>query len=52
VAIGEIVTYQVTISIPAGSDLANAKMTDTMDTGLSFDACLSITGVGLTLSDG
>ena len=52
VAIGEIVEYQVTIVIPAGSSLDNATMTDTMDLGLSFVACQSITGPGLTTSVG
>jgi LPXTG-site transpeptidase (sortase) family protein len=51
-AIGEIVTYEVTVSIPAGNLLTNAKMTDTMDLGLSFDECLGISGAGLTTSMG
>ncbi len=51
VAIGEIVEYQVTINIPAHASLNNASMTDTMDLGLSFDECVSITGAGLTTTN-
>ena len=52
VAIGEIIEYQVTISIPAHASLTNASMTDTMDLGLSFDECVGITGTGLTTTFG
>ncbi len=51
VAIGEIVEYQVTINIPAHASLDSASMTDTMDLGLSFDECVSITGAGLTTTN-
>ena len=49
VAIGEIVTYQVIVNIPQGT-FDNARLVDTMDRGLSFMDCISITGAGLTTS--
>ena len=49
VAIGEIVTYQVMVNISQGV-FDNAKLVDTMDRGLSFMDCSSITGTGLTTS--
>lgn len=42
VAIGEIVEYTVTVVVPPGV-FANSQLTDTMDRGLSFVSCLSIT---------
>jgi LPXTG-site transpeptidase (sortase) family protein len=51
VAIGEIVTYQVSIIIPSGT-FANAKLVDTMQRGLAFVKCDSITGGALTTSIG
>ncbi len=49
VAIGEILTYQVTVNVSQGV-FANARLVDTMERGLSFVDCLSITGTGLTTS--
>jgi LPXTG-site transpeptidase (sortase) family protein len=43
VAIGEIVEYTVTVNIPPGI-LTNAQLVDTMERGLSFMTCTSITG--------
>ena len=42
VVIGETVTYSVTLTIPEGTIL-NAKITDTMDAGLAYVGCNSIT---------
>ncbi len=47
VAIGEIVTYQVSVVIPPGT-YSNAALTDTMVRGLAFVGCNSITAPGLT----
>ena len=49
VAIGEIVTYQVIVDVPQGT-FDNARLVDTMDRGLSFMDCVSITGIDLTTS--
>jgi LPXTG-site transpeptidase (sortase) family protein len=51
VAVGEIVTYQVSVVVPVGS-FSQAVLTDTMDRGLAFVECTSITGSGLTTSIG
>jgi LPXTG-site transpeptidase (sortase) family protein len=42
VAIGEIVQYQVVLTLDAG-EYATAQLVDTMDPGLSFLNCISIT---------
>ncbi len=42
-AIGEIVEYTVTINVPPGI-FTNARLVDTMERGLSFMTCSSITG--------
>ena len=47
VAIGELLTYQVSVDIPPG-DFANARVVDTMDRGLAFVECVSINAPGLT----
>jgi uncharacterized repeat protein (TIGR01451 family)/fimbrial isopeptide formation D2 family protein len=47
VAVGEIVTYQVTLTIPEGT-MPAAKLTDTLPAGLSFVGCDSITPSTLT----
>ena len=51
VAIGEIVTYQVSVVVPPGS-FSTRILTDTMDRGLAFVECTGITGPGLTTSIG
>ena len=48
-AIGEIVTYQVTVNVPPGT-FTNAQLVDTMNRGLSFMDCTGITDNGLTTS--
>jgi len=48
-AIGEIVTYQVSISVPPGTHL-NTSLVDTMDRGLAFIGCDVINATGLTTS--
>ncbi len=42
VAIGEILTYQVVFTVPAGGTLPNLTLTDTLDRGLAFVDCLSV----------
>ncbi len=51
IAIGEMLTYQVEITVPPGS-FDNASVVDTLDQGLAFVACDSITpsSAGLTAS--
>lgn len=49
VAIGEIVTYRVTLTIPTGT-FTNARLVDTLERGLSFMDCSAITAPGLTTS--
>jgi LPXTG-site transpeptidase (sortase) family protein len=49
-AIGEIVTYEVRATIPAGAVYTNAMLVDTMDRGLSYMNCVSITDNGLQTS--
>jgi LPXTG-site transpeptidase (sortase) family protein len=51
VAIGEIITYDVSVVVPPGS-FSTAILTDTMDRGLAFVECTGITGPGLTTSIG
>jgi len=46
VAIGEIITYQVSLVIPPGT-FSNASLADTMQRGLAFVGCDSINGAGL-----
>ena len=50
VAIGEIVTYQITIDVPVGVTLSNVTVTDQMDRGLAYVDCVSATlgGVDVT----
>lgn len=43
VAIGEIVTYKVTMTLPAGLPYNNVVVTDRMDKGLAFVDCVSVT---------
>jgi LPXTG-site transpeptidase (sortase) family protein len=50
VAIGEIVTYRVEITIPTGT-FTNARVVDTMERGLSFMDCTAITAGTLTTSN-
>ncbi|MBK9927461.1 MAG: sortase [Anaerolineales bacterium] len=47
VAIGEIVTYQVSVVVPRGS-FTNFQLVDTMERGLAFVGCDSIDSTGLT----
>ncbi len=43
VAIGEILTYEIVFTVPAGGTMPNLTLTDTLDRGLAFVDCLSIT---------
>ncbi len=49
VAIGEIVTYQVSVVVPPGV-YTNATLVDTMERGLAFVGCDTIGAAGLTTS--
>ena len=49
VAIGEIVTYQASVTIPPGT-YANATLVDTLVRGLAFVGCDTISAAGLTTS--
>ncbi len=42
VAIGEMVTYQLTFTVPAGGTMPNLTLTDILDRGLAFVRCESI----------
>lgn len=49
-AIGEIFTYQISLSLPAGTQ-AGMTLTDVLDRGLAFVECVAITAeAGLTTS--
>jgi LPXTG-site transpeptidase (sortase) family protein len=50
VAIGEILTYTVVVNLEAGT-YNSAQLVDTMDLGLAFMDCTSITGLGTTPTD-
>jgi LPXTG-site transpeptidase (sortase) family protein len=56
VAIGEMLTYEVTFTVPAGGTMTNLKLTDTLDRGLAFVGCVSVTpsdpAITTTLSGG
>ncbi len=52
VAIGEIVTYEVTINLPVGTPLANVTITDQMDKGLAFVDCLYVEVAGVDQTAG
>ena len=47
VTIGEIVTYQTGVTLPPGT-YNNAQLVDTLQQGLAFVNCVSITGPGLS----
>jgi large repetitive protein len=49
VAIGEILTYQVSVTVPPGV-FDNARLVDTMERGLAYMDCVGIDGAGLTTS--
>ena len=49
VAIGEILTYEVTLTVPPGS-MTNTHLVDTLDLGLAYVSCESITAGSLTTS--
>lgn len=50
VAIGEIVTYQITVDVLSGVAMNNVVVTDTMDRGLAFVDCdlITLDGVDIT----
>lgn len=50
VTIGEIVTYQTSMDIAPGT-YNNAQLIDTLDKGLAFVNCVSISGPGLSTSN-
>ncbi|MBE7536022.1 MAG: sortase [Anaerolineales bacterium] len=44
VLIGEIVTYQITLDVPANANMLNLTATDILDSGLAFVRCVSVNG--------
>jgi LPXTG-site transpeptidase (sortase) family protein len=48
--IGEILTYAVTVTVPAGATMPNAVLTDILDHGLAFVNCESITPSAATVT--
>jgi LPXTG-site transpeptidase (sortase) family protein len=48
--VGEIVTYEVSVGVPAFSSLPNAVLTDTLDHGLAFVDCKSIAPASPTVT--
>ena len=48
--IGEILTYAVTVTVPAGATMPNATLTDILDHGLAFVNCESITPSAATVT--
>ncbi|MGC8855570.1 MAG: sortase, partial [Anaerolineae bacterium] len=50
VAIGEILTYEITFTVPAGGTMPNLTLTDTLDRGLAFVDCLSIAASDSTIT--
>ena len=49
-AIGEILTYRLEITVPAGGTMNSATLTDTLDPGLALVDCVAISGPGLTFT--
>lgn len=47
VAIGEIITYRITIELPLGIPLDNVTITDKLDLGLAFVDCVSVVIKGI-----
>ncbi|MBL8062419.1 MAG: sortase, partial [Anaerolineales bacterium] len=47
IAIGEIVTYEVSINLPLGTPLTSVTITDRMDKGLAFVDCLLVEVAGV-----
>ncbi len=50
VTIGEIITYTITIDLPAGTAFSNVTVTDRMDKGLAFVDCVSVNLAGLDIT--
>ncbi len=46
--IGEVITYQISLDIPAGATLTNLQALDILDSGLAFVSCVSVDGGTLT----
>jgi LPXTG-site transpeptidase (sortase) family protein len=51
VAIGEIVTYEITANLAAGVAFDNVVITDRMDKGLAFVECASVTSAGVDVTN-
>ena len=49
VAVGEILTYEVTLTVPPGS-MTNTHLVDTLDLGLAYVTCESISAGSVTTS--
>lgn len=52
VAIGEIVTYQISLDIPALGEMRNLQALDVLDFGLAFVRCVNIEGGSLETNYG
>ncbi|NQU29900.1 MAG: sortase, partial [Anaerolineae bacterium] len=48
VTIGEILTYRISLIVPAGVTLTTLRATDVLEAGLGFDECQSVTSTDLT----
>lgn len=48
VLIGEVITYQISLDVPAGATLTNLQALDLLDLGLAFVQCVSVDGGNLT----
>ncbi len=51
-AVGEILTYEVTLTVPAGRTLSNVTLTDILGRGLAFVSCESVDLDGATSTAG
>jgi LPXTG-site transpeptidase (sortase) family protein len=50
VAIGEMITYEITLDLPAGLSFSNVVVTDRLDKGLAFVDCLFVDVAGTNMT--
>lgn len=48
VLIGEVITYQISLDVPAGATLTTLRALDILDLGLAFVGCINVDGGNLT----
>ena len=48
VTIGEILTYRISLVVPAGVTMTNLRAVDVLETGLAFDECQTVSAPDLT----